>query len=375
MGAAGGVAYMSCEAKVEQVSVTMSRIDDEVFDTKDNLFVVFLDKAEDLTDRRQDIDRVVNALKAESTLHRLSFYYNVRKEGDPPLPNSGKTPCDGDTDKPPLRCAMYKGQRKQIIEVGPEVPTKDIVTFYKALVEKKQASWDKLEVRKVSGDTFYEDVVVASSPGAPILVQLYEDTCFLCFLMRPFVNSVAKLLADNGVPLRIMRLNVEKNDFPDDCPVARGTPTFIVFRGEKDPGRKWEEFKPKDFVDRICKEYTSLPQAVVDQMDEMQTLVSKRFQAFTQLVMWTIELQKLETTLMEASGTTKSSTEEDSSDEDSLFNTLISEMMSKDMKRTDLLYENLEYLQREVDEVEHDAVCMGIKLAELVQKKEEEQFK
>mmetsp|Transcript_59998 Transcript_59998/g.194530 ORF Transcript_59998/g.194530 Transcript_59998/m.194530 type:complete len:89 (-) Transcript_59998:81-347(-) len=46
---------------------------------------------------------------------------------------------------------------------------------------------------------------------------------------------------------------------------------------------------------------------------------------------------------------------------------------SQDMRRTDLLLENLAYLQREVDEVEHDAALLGIMLAESVQKREKDE--
>merc|ERR1719367_144586 len=108
-----------------------------------------------------------------------------------------------------------------------------------------------LDVPLVSGNSFVEDVINESSPSRPVLVQIYEDTCFLCFLMRPFVHSLAGLFADHKVPLSLKRLNIEKNDFPDGCPVARGTPTFVLFRGAGVAPDKWEEFKPKELVEKV----------------------------------------------------------------------------------------------------------------------------
>eukprot|EP00913_Durusdinium_trenchii_P031650 g29639.t1 len=93
-------------------------------------------------------------------------------------------------------------------------------------------------------------------------------------------------------------------------------------------------------------------------MDELQGLVSRRFQLFTQLVMWTIELQKLEACLADAVP--------DGASEDSDFNAILMQLMAKDMRRVDGMDENLTFLKQQVDEVEHDAVVMGIMLGKRV---------
>merc|ERR1712232_588894 len=87
----------------------------------------------------------------------------------------------------------------------------------------------------------------------------------------------------------------EKNDFPDGCPVARGTPTFVLFRGPKAAPSKWDEFKPKDMVEKLTKELPAMDDSVYTRMEDLQNLVSRRFQLFTQLVFWTVEIGKLQT--------------------------------------------------------------------------------
>merc|ERR1712187_212910 len=186
--------------------------------------------------------------------------------------------------------------------------------------------------------------------------------------MRPFVNSIQVLLAESGVPLTIKRLNVEKNDFPDGCPVARGTPTFVFFRGEKAPPIKWDEFKPKDLVEKLTKEMTKIDESVYAKLEDYQNLVSRRFQLFTQLVFWTVELQKLQALI-----TTPTKVEALQGDDDSDFNGTVAQMMSQDMKQVDGIHDNLKHLQHEVDEIEHDAVLMGCTLAESIIQRERQQ--
>lgn len=374
--AIGGIAYFSLGSQAQVLTkMKLEQITEEVFDHRDNLFVFFFDTSEELTERQDEVQRVCRALVRETSLHRLTYYFNVRKEGDPPqLPDV----AGGAGTGRPLRCVMYKGQRKSQIKIEADLPLSDIIAFFAARAEQEQESWKKLPVKRLTGQNFHAEVCEASTPGAPVVLQMYEDTCFLCFLMRPFINSLAKLLRENKVPLTFKRLNIAENDFPDKCPVARGTPTFMCFRGNKSPPTKWEEFKPKDLVERLAKEYTNLPESFYDEMDELQGLVSKRFQLVTQLIMWTVELQKLET-LVTAAGIegapapSKSEAPADPEVNDDAFGVLVSKFMAKDMRRTDLLRDNIQHLMSEVDDVEHDAVLLGIMLAESVQRREEQE--
>jgi len=326
------------------------------------------------------MQRTLRALKTEKSLDGLRFHYNISKDGDPPLQGAGEE--EAVEGRPPLRCVMYKGQRKSMLRIREEVPVKEVVEFFTPRSEELTDEMKNLAVGRVTNHSFTEDVIAASDPARPILVQMYEDTCFLCFLMRPFINSLAVLFAEHNVPLVMKRLNIERNDFPDGCPVARGTPTFACFRGPDVPPSKWDEFKPRDLVEKISKVFPHHADALFEPMDELQGLVSKRFQFFTQLVMWTIELQKLERLVAEvhsaygssgmAVGPSNGPTDESSdAQEDSAFNTVVSDMMMLDMKRTDGMAENLKHLQNEVDDVEHDALLMGKMLAEAITQRED----
>jgi len=183
--------------------------------------------------------------------------------------------------------------------------------------------------------------------------------------MRPFVNSLGEFLEENKAPFVVKRINIEKNDFPEGCPVARGTPTFVLFRGPDVTAEKWEEFKPKDLCEKMVKVFPklSVSDSAFDRLDELQSAVTRRFQLFTQLVMWTIELQKLEACLEDAP--------QGASNEDNDFNSILQQLMARDMRRVDGMEENLAFLQKQVEEVEHDAVVLGIMLAKKVLAREE----
>merc|ERR1712046_137709 len=153
----------------------------------------------------------------------------------------------------------------------------------------------------------------------------------------------------------IKRLNVEKNDFPDNCPVARGTPTFVLYRGPQVPPDKWDEFKPSgpknNLIDKLTKELPKMDESIHAKMEDYEELVSQRFRIFTQLCFWTVELSKIQTIVSAPPGAPAKTKEKK---EDDIFNSIVTQMMASDMKRTDGIHENLKHLQREVDEVEHD---------------------
>ncbi|CAJ1357898.1 unnamed protein product [Effrenium voratum] len=350
VAAVSAASWQAWAAPGKVIDIDIKPISDEVFDNNDNLFVFYFDKAEDLSDRRDNIQRIIRAFIHEPSLAKVKYYQNVRKDGDPSLPG------DAEDDKP-IRVVMYKGQRKSILYIGDEIPKQEVLEFYKPVSQDlsrvKAPKW----VPFVSNQSFQEDVL-QHSPGRPmVLLQMYEDTCFLCFLMRPFINSLGELLQQIKAPFVVKRLNIEANDFPDHCPVARGTPTFALFSGGAP--EKWEEFKPKDLCERIVKAFPGISDSVFDRMDELQSLVSRRFQLFTQLVMWTVELHKLEACLADAEHVRGPS-------EDSEFNSILSRLMAKDMRRVDGIEDNIAYLKQQVDEVEHDAVVMSIMLGKLV---------
>jgi len=309
------------------------------------------------------MQHTVQVLAEEKEMQRVGYYFNVRKAEDPPLPNA-----EGKEDaEPPLQVVLYKGQRRKIIQLDGELPLQMIKDFFQIQSEEISDAVRARKVPHVSSKTIQEDVVLAGSTGRPVLLQMYEDTCFLCFLMRPFINSLAEMFQTYKVPITFKRLNIEKNDFPDGCPVARGTPTFVYFKNPDHRPQKLEEFKPKDLCERIKSDFPRLPRPVINEMDDLQELVSKRFRLFTQLVMWTVELQKLDDLSSRGFVANPAADDDD-------FNNTVSRLMVKDMQRADGIRENLEYLQTQVDEIEHDACVAGAMMAENLLKREAAEF-
>eukprot|EP00746_Dinoflagellata_sp_MGD_P165741 gnl/MRDRNA2_/MRDRNA2_95192_c0_seq1.p1 gnl/MRDRNA2_/MRDRNA2_95192_c0~~gnl/MRDRNA2_/MRDRNA2_95192_c0_seq1.p1 ORF type:complete len:433 (+),score=96.39 gnl/MRDRNA2_/MRDRNA2_95192_c0_seq1:35-1333(+) len=335
-------------------------ISDDIFDRSDNFVVFFLDHVDELNVCAERMRKVMNELSNEVELKGLKFYYNLFSG----TPGEETVKPELDPNKS-IKVILYKGQRKAQKYLEDPLQTQEFIDFFAPVSEDLDQEKKELLVPLVSGNDFRQHVMEASSADHPVLLQMYEDTCFLCFLMRPFINSLAKICQDQKIPFAIKRLNLERNDFPPGCPVARGTPTFVLFRGKNVEPWKWDEFKPKDVVDRLEKEMPNyIKGEVLANMQRLENSVSKRFQLFTQLVMWSVELGKLENLLVKNIG--------DQDDEDGdegnevEFNTSVQELMSTDMQRTDLLDENLELLQTEVNSAEIDLTLLGSMLAQKV---------
>eukprot|EP00923_Selenidium_pygospionis_P035658 GHVN01062286.1.p1 GENE.GHVN01062286.1~~GHVN01062286.1.p1 ORF type:complete len:605 (+),score=186.61 GHVN01062286.1:158-1972(+) len=157
-------------------------------------------------------------------------------------------------------------------------------------------------VKHVTLDGFQKHIVEASSTDHPILLQLMETSCFLCFLMRPFINSLNELFKREGLHLEIRRLNIETNDFPDKqttgCPVARATPTFVLYKGSADTAERWEEFRPKDLVHKITDTLgDTVTSDVKDELDALLGEMNTRFTTFGVLALWHQERDKLTSVL------------------------------------------------------------------------------
>jgi len=385
LAAAGGLAAVAYGILVPpsgQRNVDLNPISDDIFDFCDNMFVFFIDRGDDLLNRKDEIQRILRGVAEEESLAHLKFFYNLKEQDGSGGPEAAALAEDAAASEevpqgpdaassPPLRVVLYKGQRRSTLSIGStqELPLQQVRDFFIPVSEEPKDEWRKMRTPRVSGRDFQEHVIAASSPEKVVLLQLYEDTCFLCFLMRPFINTAAKVLEEAGVPVTIKRMNLERNDFPEGCPIARGTPTFVCFRGASVKPAKWEEFKPKDLVDKIGKDF---PQSapVHKTLEELQSLVSQRFQLFTQQVMWQIELNKLSMRLADDPAALTST---GGIDDDTAFNEVVTQMMAKDMKRTDGILDNLKHLQTEVDDVEADAAVMGAMLAEEVIRREREE--
>jgi len=301
----------------------------------------------------------------------------------------------------------YKGQRK----LGNSL-TKDMI-LYDDNMEEILESWEKFfepqykqqiteegenillinnnkSIEEISGNEFEKSVLHASNERNPIILQMYEKSCFLCFLMRPFVNQISCILQKEqgrdhrdddddhidhqrrpSILPKFKRLDIEENDFPENCPIVRGTPTFILFRGpEKNPIR-FEEFKPRDFVKRLCKEF-NITQEIEKSMYNLVDKVAMRFQLFSGIIMWHTESEKiLDMISFHDHGhhhptipfDLKSNTEDKDKE---IFNKYVSELMSEDMLKNDNLDENLLVLKKELMHAEMHAITMAQTLAQKI---------
>ncbi|PHJ22216.1 thioredoxin-like protein [Cystoisospora suis] len=446
-----------------------SLVTDAEFDRTDEALVLFVDneaQADKVKDKIVALRKKVHDLQEERNLTKhLKLFYAFRT----PL----NSPSQG--DEPSV--LLYKGQRRSrhtlddllladnkmdqgdslqststqeghVSEEGERKETMEkenkpedkmmirdgvediLLTFFKPVSEKQDKRRRKIQAelhlpQQVTGETFQADVLGTAKDGHPILLQLFEDSCFLCFLMRPFINSVSQILAEHGIPVEIKRLNIEKNDFPPGCPVTRATPTFVLYRSEN--GEKWTEFKPKDFIERLEKEFSLPPEVRLKFNDLLETL-HDRFRRFGLLSVWLLEQRKMEREMMavqqqtqkemfldqggEASALESVSTagpsssdsswsstgseppsnsnshtdqqtevkggpedfagrspvahqgEDKKKKEDEDFDAIVSMLMSQDMKRDDNLPQNLEHLEKEILNAEADTMVFGVMMGE-----------
>ncbi|MHC2991037.1 thioredoxin [Pontibacter sp. HJ8] len=65
------------------------------------------------------------------------------------------------------------------------------------------------------------------SPGMPVLVDFYADWCGPCKTMSPVVEQLAK---DFSGKLKVIKINVDKNQAAAQQYRVQGVPTFLLFR-------------------------------------------------------------------------------------------------------------------------------------------------
>lgn len=65
------------------------------------------------------------------------------------------------------------------------------------------------------------------SPGMPVLVDFYADWCGPCKMMHPVVEQLAREFAGK---LKVIKINVDKNQAAAQQYRVQGVPTFILFK-------------------------------------------------------------------------------------------------------------------------------------------------
>jgi len=354
-------------------------LSDEIFEKTDNM-LVFMFPSEGRYNEQSGavkavISRFIKGQKMHANLQKVKLLYTIvpPAKADMVIGNRIEVMC-------------YKGQRKlrTSLDSSGDVSDETIGEWDDFFRTKSTPVDSELKdgfIQHVSGDEFESEILDASSPERPVLLQMYEKSCFLCFLMRPFMNQLARLLTGPDgpklVPFIIKRLDIEENDFPEsDCPIVRGTPTFVLFRGRDREPIRYEEFKPRDLVGRICLDY-SIPRDIEKRMYDLVAKVGMRFQLFSGLIMWNTESEKILDLLSTDSGpsghhaTIPFDLKTAEAKDKEMFNKYVSELMSEDMLKIDELEENLKGLKKELVMAEMHAITMGQVLGEKVLARED----
>ena len=69
----------------------------------------------------------------------------------------------------------------------------------------------------------------------PILVDFYADWCAPCKAMNPILKSVKSKMGDQ---IKILKINIDKNQAVSNKFNVRGIPTFILFQSNEIKWRK-----------------------------------------------------------------------------------------------------------------------------------------
>ncbi|GBE62307.1 thioredoxin [Babesia ovata] len=330
---------------LECLALIVMQIDEEGFDSSDNLVVVLLGSGRIRDYPKTQIEKLKSIVPAG-----VKICYTV-KEGS-------------DSSKPPVM--LYKGTRKKFyatIDLSDksqfENMASEMASFFKAVSQDFGALRQDPKIPEyVTHDTFREKVIKEATAKAPIVLQLYEDSCFLCFLMRPFINSINRHLQEIKSPVRLKRLNIERNDFPDGCPVTRATPTFVVYDGHAQ-GSRWSEFRPKDFVAKLV-ELAKLDEKSQIYLNKLTEDISERFLLFGRWARWVAEAQIIQESVL-----TKAPV-----DEEEVNTRALRMLMDMDMDRTDDLETNLKVLRKEIISAEQDCIAVSEIMATEIIKQE-----
>ena len=62
----------------------------------------------------------------------------------------------------------------------------------------------------------------------PVLVDFHADWCGPCQTMNPIIDEIKNLY---GEKIRVIKINVDKNQAASQKYKVRGVPTFLLFKG------------------------------------------------------------------------------------------------------------------------------------------------
>ncbi|CRG98211.1 thioredoxin-like protein [Plasmodium gallinaceum] len=320
----------------------MKEISDEIFDNVDNIVLFVLDKNK-LSEQKTKIQEIKDEIQ-KLNIKNINFLYTYNEESKD------------------YACYLYKGRRRRNLtkEELTSNSIKNILTdFFTPVSENyqkiNQGNNDNFPTF-VTHDTFEKEIIEDSKNNEIILV-LFENTCFLCFLYKPFINTLHKLFKDNNIQVKIKKYNVEKNDYAPNMIVCRGTPTFLYYHNGK--GNKLVEYKPNDIINKI-DEIIKPPKNIKEQMIAKAELIHERMHHFGHLTLWMTESKIIENMLIKRHIKDISN----SNDDESLYNEILTSLIEEDMQRNDLIEDSLNYTKGKIKEAEKSCFVVAMMMAQ-----------
>ncbi|GAW79319.1 thioredoxin [Plasmodium gonderi] len=319
----------------------MKEISDDIFDKLDNIVLFVLDKNK-LAEEKKKIQEIKTEIE-KLNIKNINFLYTHHEESKD------------------YACYLYKGRRRRNI-------TKDefSVTSIKDIVEPffTPLSEDYEKVNEGNNDNFpvcvthdtFEKEIIEDSKKNEILLVMFENTCFLCFLYKPFINTLHKLFKENNIELKLKKYNIEKNDYAPNMIICRGTPTFLHYHNGK--GKKLDEYKPNDLINKIDQIIKS-PQNIKEQMIAKAELIHARMHQFGYLTMWMTESKIIENMLIRR----HIKDMPNNNDDDIVYNEILTALIEEDIQRNDLIEDSLDYTKEKIKAAEKSCFVAAMMMA------------
>ncbi|KAL7065840.1 hypothetical protein ACR3K2_37190 [Cryptosporidium serpentis] len=283
--------YNLTKMKFEDNQTKIQLMDDSIFENFDDLLVFTVNNEEQWQEIKRDknFKRLINIIN--NSCNNVKICYS----------KESKDICSS------INILAFKGQRHKMLSLKNKSEllstSEELINFYYPISEEILDKPKNIWIPNVTFKDFDKEVILKANKENPILLMLYEDSCFLCFLMRPFMNSIAKFFREKHIPFSFKKLNIDLNDFPKNCPISRGTPTFVLYTGDHNQlYLKWDEFKPRDLLEKLKTQLKVKNINEVNSLDYLFKLehdsLYKRFQLFGMLILWTIQLKNLQDAIL-----------------------------------------------------------------------------
>ena len=108
--------------------------------------------------------------------------------------------------------------------------------------------WGVEQVRRLGLDPKSPAGLEIIKGEKPVLVDFHADWCNPCKMMNPTLKSIKKHFGDD---IKILKINVDKNEKVTGKFQVRGIPTFILFKQGEIKWRKSGVIEEKEFINTI----------------------------------------------------------------------------------------------------------------------------